>query len=110
MASSNHILLFPHGHEEPLEALHELNVRSRTRAQLRNFLSIASDVVREQTSALDGAERTSIGDFEDMLELAERHVSQQRPSVILDMVLSTTIQLGQLVLYAISLLANDWPV
>jgi hypothetical protein len=99
MASNNHILLFPHGHENPLEAIHDLNVRSRTRAQLRNFLATASDVVAKQTSALDGTERATIGEFEDMVELAERYTSQQRPSVILELVLSTTIQIGQLVLY-----------
>lgn len=98
MASSNHVLLFPHGHEDPLEAVHELNVRSRTQAQLHTFLSTASNVVREQTSALNGSERAIIGEFEDMVELAERYASQQRPSVILEMVLYTTIQIGQLIL------------
>ncbi|KAF2680034.1 putative polyketide synthase [Lentithecium fluviatile CBS 122367] len=104
MASPNHVLLFPHGHADPLVAVHDLNVRSRTRAQLRTFLSTTSAVVREQTSALDGSERASIGEFEDIVELAERYATQQRPSVILDMVLSTTVQIGQLVL-----LAEDQP-
>jgi hypothetical protein len=99
MASNNHILLFPHGHENPLEAIYDLNVRSRTRVQLRRFLVTASDVIAKHTSALDAIERATIGEFEDIVELAERYASQQRPSVILELVLSTTIQIGQLVLY-----------
>ncbi|KAF1969102.1 putative polyketide synthase [Bimuria novae-zelandiae CBS 107.79] len=104
MTSPVHVLLFPHGHEDALAAIHDLNVRSRTQAQLRTFLATIVTVLREQTSALDGSERANIGEFEDIVELAERYGIQQRPNVIVEMVLSTIIQIGQLVL-----LAEDQP-
>jgi hypothetical protein len=99
MSPRTHVLLFPHEHEDLLGAVHELSVRSKTRPQLRNFLTSASTVVHEQSIALDGSERASIGPFEDLVELAERHVRQQRRSMVAEMVLLTTIQAGQLVVY-----------
>ena len=69
--SLRHTLLFPHEHTDVLGALHELSVRSKTRPQLRTFLALSSKVLHEQTVALDGLERASIGPFEDLVELAE---------------------------------------
>ncbi len=99
MASSNHVLLFPHEHTDVLGALHDLSVRSKTRPRLRAFLASSSAVVHEQAGAVDGLERASIGPFEDLVELAERHVSRQRHNVVAEMVLLTTIQIGQLLVY-----------
>ena len=99
MASCNHVLLFPHEHADLLGAIHDLSVRSKTRPQLRTLLTAASAIVHEQAVALDGSERATIGEFEDLVELAERHVRQHRPSVVAEMVLLTTIQIGQLVGY-----------
>ena len=96
MASSTHALLFPHEHTDVLGALHNLSVRSKTRPQLRTFLASASAVVHQQAVAVDGPERASIGPFEDLVELAERHVSRQRHNVVVEMVLLTTIQISQL--------------
>lgn len=99
MASPPHALLFPHEHTDVLGALHELSVRSKTRPQLRNFLASSSAVIHEQAVAVDGPERTSIGPFNDLVELAERHVSRQRHNVVAEMVLLTTIQISQLLVY-----------
>ena len=96
MASASHVLLFPHEHTDVLGALHDLNVRSKTRPQLHTFLSSASAVVHEQALGVDGLERASIGPFEDLVELAERYTSQQHYNVVVEMVLLTTIQIGQL--------------
>lgn len=99
MASRKHVLLFPHEHADLLGAVHELNVRAKTRPQLRTLLTAASAVAHEQAVALNGPERASLGEFEDLIELAERHVSQDGPSVVAEMVLFTTIQIGQLLVY-----------
>ena len=96
MASPSHALLFPYEHTDLLSALHDLGVRSKTRPQLRTFLASSSAVVREQALAVDGLERASIGPFEDLIDLAERHVSRQLHSVVAEMVLLTTIQISQL--------------
>ena len=79
--------------------MHELNVRSKTRPQLRTFLASSSAVVHEQAVAVDRPERAGIGPFEDLVELAERHVSRQRQNVVAEMVLLATIQTSQLLLY-----------
>ena len=97
MASPNHALLFPYEHIDLLSALHDLNMRSKTRPQLRTFLASSSAMVREQALAVDGPERASIGSFEDLLELAQRHVSRQRHNVVAEMVLLTIIQISQLI-------------
>ena len=99
MASPSHALLFAHEHTDVLGALHDLNVRSKTRPQLRTFLASASDVVHKQAVAVEGPERASIGPFENLVELAERHVGQQRHNVVIEMVLLTTIQISQLLVY-----------
>lgn len=101
MASRNHVVLFPHEQTDLLGATHDLNVRSKTRPQLRTFLNAASAVVHEQAVALDGSERASIGEFEDLVELAERHVRRHRSSVVAEIILFTTIQIGQLVVYVV---------
>ena len=99
MALPNHTLLFPHEHTDMLGALHDLSVRSKTRPRLRTFLTSCSAVVHEQAVAVDGPERASIGPFEDLVELAERHVSRQRDDVVVEMVLLATIQISQLLVY-----------
>ena len=99
MAPPSHALLFPYEHTDVLGALHDLSVRSKTRPRLRTFLASSSAVVHEQAGAVDVAERASIGPFEDLVDLAERHVSRQRHNVVAEMVLLTTIQIGQLLLY-----------
>ncbi|KAL9078933.1 MAG: hypothetical protein Q9157_002157 [Trypethelium eluteriae] len=104
MASSSHVLLFRHEHTDLLGAMHDLNVRSKTRPQLQTFLTAASAVVYRQTLAFDSPERSSIGAFEDLVELAERHTSEHRQNVVADIVILTTIQIGQLVV-----LAEDHP-
>lgn len=99
MASATHVLLFPYEHTDVLGALHDLSVRAKNRPQLSTFLASSSAVVHEQALALNDLERASIGPFEDLVELAERHVSQQRYNVIAEMVLLTTIQISQLLVY-----------
>ena len=99
MASARHVLLFPHEHTDLLGALHDLSVRSKTRPQLRTFLASSSAVIHEQTLAVDGLERADIGPFEDLVELAERHVRRQSHNVVVEMVLLTTIQISQLLVY-----------
>lgn len=96
MASSSHVLLFPHEHIDLLGAIHDLSVRARTRPQLQTLLNEASHVVQREATALTGPERASIDGFEDLVELAERHTSQS--SVVAEIVLSTTIQIGQLLM------------
>jgi len=96
MASPNHILLFPHEHIDLPGAIHDLSVRARSRPQLRTLLNEASHVVHREATALTGPERASIGEFEDLVDLAERHVGQS--SVLAEIVLLTTIQIGQLLM------------
>ena len=113
MASLSHVLLFPHEHTNVLGALHDLNVRSKTRPRLRTFLAASSAVVHEQATAVDGAERASIGPFDDLVDLAEQHISRQRHNVVVEMVLLTAIQLSQLLVYVETLsersvLSEDW--
>lgn len=96
MASPRHILLFPHEHTDVLGAIHELNVRSKTRPRLRAFLASSSAVVHEQAVAFSGPERGSIGPFDDLVELAERHGNRKSYNVVVETVLLTTIQISQL--------------
>ncbi|RHZ45579.1 uncharacterized protein CDV56_100464 [Aspergillus thermomutatus] len=100
MSSSTHILLFPHGNSDLLGAMHDLNVRSKTHAHLRTFLSAAAAVVREQVDSLDGPERARIGSFEDLVDLAEHFVKQRHPSAVAEILLFTTVQIGQLLILA----------
>ena len=99
MAVPNHTLLFPHEHTDVLGALHDLSVRSKTRPRLRTFLTLSSAVVHEQAVTVDVPERASIGPFEDLVELAERHVSRQRDDMVVEMILLATIQISQLLVY-----------
>ncbi|GFF59427.1 conidial yellow pigment biosynthesis polyketide synthase, partial [Aspergillus udagawae] len=98
--SSTHIFAFPHEHTDLLGAMYDMNVRSKTRSQLRTFLSAASAVVREQVNSLDSRERARVGSFEDLVDLAERFAKQEHPSVVAEIVLFTTIQMGQLLILA----------
>lgn len=99
MADRNHILLFPHEHTDLLGAMQGLSVHSRTRPKLHDLLTAASTDVNDiATMVLNGPERATIGEFEDLTELAERHVRQQRPSFVAEMVLLTTLQIGQLLM------------
>ena len=97
MASRDYVLLFPHEHEDPLSAVHDLSVRSKTQPHLRDFLAAASAVVHNLCATLDVLERTKIGEFEDLVDLCERHVLHHRSSVVVEFVLLITIQVGQLV-------------
>ena len=113
MASLSHVLLFPHEHTDVSGALYDLSVRSKTRPRLRTFLAASSAVVHEQAVAVDGSERASIGPFEDLVDLAERHVSQRSHNVVVEMVLLTAIQLSQLLVYVRTLskrgvLSENW--
>ena len=99
MVSPSHTLLFPHEHADVFGTLHDLSVRAKTRPRIRTFLASSSAVVHEQAVAVDRPERASIGPFEDLVELAERHVSRQRQNVVVEMALLTTIQIGQLLVY-----------
>ncbi|EHK97626.1 putative Conidial yellow pigment biosynthesis polyketide synthase [Glarea lozoyensis 74030] len=96
MASQNHVLLFPNEQTDLLGTLHKLSVRSRTQPKLRTFLTEAAAAIRRHVEGLNIDERQRIGEFEDVVELAERHVTQEVPSVIVELVLFTTAQIGDL--------------
>ena len=103
MALPIHALLFPHEHTDLFGALHDLSKRAKTRPQLHTFLASSSAVVKEQLVAVDGSERASIGPFEDLVDLAEQYVGRRRHNVVVEMVLLTTIQISQLLVYVITL-------
>lgn|SRR5687767_788003 len=96
MSSPSHVLLFPHEQIDLLGAIHDLSVRARTRPQLQTLLNEASHVVQNEATVLTGPERASIGGFEDLVELAERHAGQR--SVVTEIALLATIQIGQLLM------------
>ncbi|KAL4819954.1 hypothetical protein BDW67DRAFT_154387 [Aspergillus spinulosporus] len=97
--ASNHVLLFPQ-ERVAFDAVHDLNVRSKSRRRLQSLLAAASTLVQHQAASLDGLERADIGSFEDLVELAERQASQTRGSIVADLVLLTTVQIGQLLILA----------
>lgn len=101
MASHIQVLIFPHEHGDLLDAMYDLSMRSKTRPKLRTLLTGASVVVHQQAARLNSPERAGIGSFEDLVELAERHVDQHRRNVIAEMVLLATVQVGQLLVYVI---------
>ncbi len=68
----------------------------KTRPRLRASLASSSAVVHEQAVASNGPERGSIGPFDDLVELAERHFKRRSYSMIVETVLLTTIQISQL--------------
>lgn len=92
MTSCNHVLVFAHEHTDLLGAIYDFNVRSKTHPQLRRLLVDASATVHRQVTALHGFERARVGDFEDLVELAEQHANHKRQSFVAQMVLLTTIQ------------------
>jgi hypothetical protein len=94
----NHVLFFPQ-ERVTFDAVHDLNVRSKSRRRLQSLLAAASNVVQHWTASLDGLERADIGSFEDLVELAERQTTQTRGSIVADLVLLTTVQIGQLLVY-----------
>lgn len=93
-----HVLFFPQ-ERVTFDAVHDLNVRSKSRRRLQSLLAAASTVVQHQIASLDGLERADIGSFEDLVELAERQTTQTRGSIVADLVLLTTVQIGQLLVY-----------
>jgi hypothetical protein len=96
MDSPNHIILFPHEQRDLLQAVHDLSVRARTSHQLRILLREVQQIIHREAITLSSAERASIGDFSDLVDLAERHVKQ--PIAAVEAILVTTVQIGQLVL------------
>jgi hypothetical protein len=96
MSSPSHILLFAHEHIDLLGAIHDLSVRARNHPQLQTLLNEASTVIQREATTLSGPESARIGGFEDLVELAERHVGGS--SVVAEIVLLTTIQIGQLLM------------
>ncbi|KAL9620803.1 MAG: hypothetical protein Q9160_004703 [Pyrenula sp. 1 TL-2023] len=99
MTACNHVLLFSDEHRDLLGEVRDLNVRSRTSPRLRTFLNAASVLVHEQALVLDDIEGARFGTFEDLVDLAEQHVRQHCPSVVVEIALFTTIQIGQLVVF-----------
>ncbi|KAL2784988.1 hypothetical protein BJX66DRAFT_343489 [Aspergillus keveii] len=98
-----HVLFFSH-ERVTFDAVHDLNVRSKSRHRLQGLLLSAACVVQRQTAALDGVERADIGSFEDLVELTEQHATRPRGSIVVDLVLLTTTQVGKLLV-----LAEDQP-
>jgi hypothetical protein len=94
--SPNYVLLFPNENADLLGAVHSLSVRSKTRSKLRTFLTEAAAAIRRHVETLNIDERQRIGEFEDLVELAERHVTQEMPSAIVELVLFTTVQICDL--------------
>ena len=101
MSALNNTLLFPSEHTDVVAALHDLNVRSKIRPQLRTFLASSSTVVHEQAASVEGPDRGSIPPFQNLVDLAEKHVGQQRQDAVLELVLLTVIQISQLLVYVL---------
>lgn len=99
MASSDQILLFPHEEKDLLSSIQDLHVRSKTQPKLKCFLKGSCAVIREEALALDSLERDGVGAFEDLVELVEWHVRQNQRNSIVENVLFTVSQLGQLLMY-----------
>jgi orsellinic acid synthase len=95
MDSPNHIIIFPHEQKDLLKAVHDLSVRARNSHLLHILLKEASQAIHREAIALTSAERANIGDFSDLVELAERHLNQ--PTTVIEAILVTTVQIGQLV-------------
>ncbi|KAL4874370.1 hypothetical protein BJY04DRAFT_225084 [Aspergillus karnatakaensis] len=94
------VLLFPH-ERVTFAAVHDLNVRSKSSRKLQSLLVAASTAVQRQTAALDGIQRSDIGPFEDLVELAEHQFGRADDrSLVADLVLLTTVQVGQLLVLA----------
>ncbi|KAL3481051.1 hypothetical protein BJX99DRAFT_254029 [Aspergillus californicus] len=95
---SKHVHLFG-SDRVSFEAVHDLNVRSKSRRRLQILLTAASTVVQRHCGTLDGLEGAGIGSFEDLVELAENHSSQPR-SIIAELVLLITVQVGRFLVLA----------
>ena len=99
MASTSlvQVIFFHHEQGDVVDALHDLNVRSKTQSQLRYFLNSSSSVVHDQVIVFEDATTSArIGPFEDLMDLAERHASRQQRDVVVEAVLWTTVQIGRL--------------
>lgn len=94
MASSDrdHVLLFSSQHIDLLSAVHELNVRARSNDQLRAFLASGCDVIRNEIDCLNSSAAVQIGEFEDLLDLAQQSVGHP----VVDVALLSATQIGQL--------------
>ncbi|KAG5936376.1 Type I Iterative PKS [Claviceps pazoutovae] len=114
MKLQQHILLF-HGESADLvQAVQDLVVRSRTNIQLHTLLADATEVIRQELDAAalyssDGREGYA-GNFEDVLDLTERHADRQCCSHVIEMALLATCQVAELLVFAeadSSILSNN---
>lgn len=99
MTFHNHLLLFSHEQSDLLASIRDLHVRSKTQPKLCLFLKKCCAVIHEESYTIDSVERERIGACDDLLELAERHVRQNRLNAITENVLFSISQIGQLLTY-----------
>jgi orsellinic acid synthase len=96
-----HILLFGDTDIRNVPAVRDLYLTSRIRPQLRRFLQLATDVVQLQLSALAWThEQLDFGHFDDLLDLAEHVQAAEHPNVTACAVLTTVVQVGELLCVA----------
>lgn len=88
----DHVLLFANQHIDLLSAMHELNVRARSNDQLRTFLASGCEVIRNEINCLNGPDTVRIGEFEDLLDLAQQSVGHP----VVDVTLLSATQIGHL--------------
>ncbi|KAG6068345.1 Type I Iterative PKS [Claviceps aff. humidiphila group G2b] len=104
MELEQHILLF-HGESADLvQAVHDLVVRSRTNILLHSLLADAAELIRQELDAAalyssDGRESYA-GNFEEILDLAERNADRQCRSHVIDIALLATCQIAEFLIVA----------
>lgn len=96
MASTNQLLVFPDNHADLAGAMHALNVQSKANAELRALLSESSKIIKDCLTETTSSEESAFRGFEHVTGLAERNRDQTKDCATADMVLLTTVQVGQL--------------
>ncbi|KAG5958187.1 Type I Iterative PKS [Claviceps cyperi] len=102
MKLAQHILLFHSESADLVQAVHDLVVRSRTNILLHTLLADAAEVIRQELNAAalyssNGREGYA-GNFEHVLDLAERHADRHCCSHVIEMALLATCQIAELLM------------
>jgi hypothetical protein len=71
-----------------------LYAASKTKLQVQNFLSEATNAVKSQIASLSPEERDEFGSFSNLMKLAQHYDSTEGASLLSGAVLLTVIQVG----------------
>ena len=88
---------------DKVQPVRRLYREAKTRPLVQAFLRQAVDIFRYQHDTLDLRERSSLGDFSDLIELAEHHACREQNLEAVSFALTTVIQVAEFLMLVIGL-------